>query len=253
MNGWRHALVLTALLCCSLICDPASAQVTKPSRVALERQIITAFGRDDVRRAIRLIDRYLVHWPNDHDMLYNSACGYALLGDREKASEQLLEAVRKGFRDFAYMESDEDLASIRDHEVFLAILEARDRIRESSPPVESRREHESEDGWTESPNTPRSQRGSEEFAEWRERTGEEYRFESLNDQRLQVTRRNVAVMTLTCHPSSKDTRYLTVRSACTDFASAVCAVSHRARACATGHHVTSDGSDCADMCPSAKY
>lgn len=186
MSRWRHALLLTVLLWTGLMTEPVSAQVTRPSRVALERQIITAFGRDDVRRALRLIDRYLVHWPNDHDMLYNSACGYALMGDRERAADQLLESVRKGFRDFAYMETDEDLTSIRDHEVYLAILEARDRLRDSRPAVEPGGEVDPEEGWTESPETPRSSRGSEEFAEWKLDHADDYRFESLNEQRLHV-------------------------------------------------------------------
>ncbi|MEE2681632.1 MAG: PDZ domain-containing protein [Planctomycetota bacterium] len=186
MRRWRHALILAVLLCSGMISDPVAAQVTRPSRVALERQIITAFGRDDVRRALRLIERYLVHWPDDQDMLYNSACGHALVGDRERASEQLLEAVRKGFRDFDYMETDEDLASIRDHDVYLAILEARDRIRESRPPVETGPDLEAENEWRGSPTATRSNRGSEEFAEWKQRHGESYRFESLADQRLHV-------------------------------------------------------------------
>ena len=166
--------------------EPAQAQVTKPSRVALERQIITAFGRDDVRRALRLIDRYLVYWPNDHDMLYNSACGHALQGDRERASEQLLEAVRKGFRDFEYMERDEDLASIRDHEVFLSILEARERIKQAQPAEKPQRDSDVRNREPQSLLTSRSSRGSEEFAEWKEQHGEEYTFESLSEQRLHV-------------------------------------------------------------------
>ena len=177
---------MIALLWSGLITEPAQAQVTKPSRVALERQIITAFGRDDVRRAIRLIDRYLVYWPNDHDMLYNSACGYALLGDSERASEQLLEAVRKGFRDFEYMETDEDLASIRDHDVFLAILEARERIKQVQPAEQPGGDLDAEKRAPSSLNLSRSDRGSEEFVEWKEQHGEEYTFESLNEQRLHV-------------------------------------------------------------------
>ena len=186
MNRAMQILIIFALLWGGLATTPACGQATKPSRVALERQIITAFGRDDVGRALVLINRYLIHWPNDSDMLYNSACGHALSGDRERAAKQLLEAVRKGFRDFDYMETDEDLASIRDHDVFLAILEARERIREAQPPAESTG---APDARPERPATavaPRSTRGSEEFAEWRDRHAEEYTFESLEDQRLHI-------------------------------------------------------------------
>ena len=100
---------------------------SKPSRIALERQIINAFDRDNQKRALDLIDQYLIHWPNDSNMLYNAARGHAALGQRELAADRLLEAVRAGFREFDHMEDDPDLEAIRDHDVFLAILEARDQ------------------------------------------------------------------------------------------------------------------------------
>ncbi len=186
MRAARFATILLAVLLAGPCVPTASAQPVKPSRVALERQIITAFGRDDVRRALLLIDRYLVHWPNDGNMIYNSACGHALNGDRELAAERLLEAVRNGFRDFDHMEADEDLRSIRDHDVFLAILEARERIRET------RREQRPDPGEgvaaPEIPKAlvPRSGRGSEEYADWKAAHGDRYVFEELEQQRLHV-------------------------------------------------------------------
>lgn len=161
----------------------AEAQ-SKPSRIALERQIINAFDRDDVKRALTLIDRYLGFWPTDVNMLYNAACGHALLNEREEAAERLLEAVRAGFRDFSHMEEDPDLASIRDHDVYLAILEARDRVveQEEAQPDEERgkrprRRNELLIG-------PRSNRGSEEFADWQIDHPEGYSYESDARHRL---------------------------------------------------------------------
>ncbi|MAJ47281.1 MAG: hypothetical protein CBC35_08540 [Planctomycetes bacterium TMED75] len=186
MRRFLEILIAIVLLFGSNTVQPAAGQATKPSRIALERQIITAFGRDDVGRALMLIDRYLLHWPNDSNMLYNSACGHALSGDRERAAAQLLEAVRKGFRDFDYMQTDEDLTLIRDHDVFLAILEARERIRKAAPdPAPSKESSPRRDSDT-AFSSPRSTRGSEEFAEWREQHGDEYTFESLPEQRLHV-------------------------------------------------------------------
>ena len=158
----------------------AQAQ-SKPSRITLERQIINAFDRDDVKRALSLIDRYLKFWPRDSDMIYNAACAHALLNEREEAAERLYDAVRAGFRDFDHMENDPDLKSIRDHDVYLAILEARDRVAESAtentnPTVEN-------ESTPRRPRRdlmlgPRSNRGTEEFVQWQEEHPEGYLFES---------------------------------------------------------------------------
>jgi hypothetical protein len=54
--------------------------------------------------------------------LYNVACGYALIGEKEKALDALGRAVAAGFDDRRLLETDTDLASIRDTEGFKAIL-----------------------------------------------------------------------------------------------------------------------------------
>ena len=179
--------ILAILIGCATILGSTSqvhAQ-SKPSRPALEQQIISAFDRDNPRRALRLIDQYLEHWPNDPNMLYNAACGHAILGERESAAERLLEAVRSGFREFSHMEQDEDLSTIRDHDVFQAILEARDQI-------ETREQKERDEqglgagSIDERPTMliPRSNRGSEEFADWEAAHPEGYTYESDARHRL---------------------------------------------------------------------
>lgn len=149
---------------------------SKPSRIALERQIVNAFDRDNVNRALTLIDQYLKHWPNDSDMIYNAACAHALLNERQESADRLFEAVRAGFRDFDHMEQDQDLESIRDHDIYLAILEARDRVAESKPdePGESRPKRPGRDFML----GPRSNRGTEEFVEWKRLHPDGYNFES---------------------------------------------------------------------------
>ena len=114
----RHLLACLMIGMCSFfsITSDASAQA-RPSRTALERQIVRAFDREDPRRALLLIERYLQYWPGDEDMLYNAACGHAMLGEREESAERLLEAVREGFRAFGYMTQDADLEPIRDLDV----------------------------------------------------------------------------------------------------------------------------------------
>lgn len=185
MNGLR----LLIIACLIAVSTGTAVAQSKPSRIALERQIINAFERDNPGRALALMDQYLRHWPTDPDMLYNAACGHALQGERERAADRLLEAVRAGFRDFAHMESDPDLASIRDHEVYLAILEARDRVAAPAAPEPTTGEVDGDgaergDGTREMLLAPRSNRGSEEFAEWESRHPDGYRYESDARHRL---------------------------------------------------------------------
>lgn len=166
----------------------AQAQA-RPSRMALERQIVRAFDREDPRRALLLIERYLKYWPSDEDMIYNAACGHAMLGEREESAERLLQAVREGFRDFEYMTEDEDLAPIRDHDVYLAILEARKKIDEQPPTTQTGGSNAAEAETSENP--PRrgvrsDGRGNGEFESWRQSHGEDYIFESDHAHRLHV-------------------------------------------------------------------
>ena len=57
--------------------------------------------------------------PND---LYNVACGYALLGQKEKALDWLEGAAAAGFDDKRLAESDTDLSSLRGEARFKAFL-----------------------------------------------------------------------------------------------------------------------------------
>ena len=102
----------------------ASAFQSNDDAAALERRIVRTFGSGDQETALELIALYLENWPGTPHMLYNRACGLALLGRREASAAALLEAVEHGFRDFAAMRRDPDLASMRNHETFTAILEA---------------------------------------------------------------------------------------------------------------------------------
>lgn len=51
--------------------------------------------------------------PDDPTAHYNLACRYALLKQRDKAFTALRKAVELGYRDFAFMQGDHDLDSIR--------------------------------------------------------------------------------------------------------------------------------------------
>jgi hypothetical protein len=183
----RRSIIAVILACTAALLSTSQLEAqSKPSRIALERQIINAFDRDNQKRALNLIDQYLVHWPNDSNMLYNAACGHAALGERELAADRLLEAVRAGFREFDHMEEDPDLEPIRDHDVFLAILEARDQTSTAPAPeaTEEGTEPTRPGRGRELALVPRSNRGSEEFADWEGEHPDGYIYESDARHRL---------------------------------------------------------------------
>ncbi len=68
-------------------------------------------------------DRALAMDPEDAGVLYNVACVYALLGEAEKAMITLEKSVDCGMGQREWVENDPDLASLRDHPRFKALLE----------------------------------------------------------------------------------------------------------------------------------
>ncbi len=136
----------------------ASAFQRADDAAALERRIVRTFGSGDQETALELIALYLENWPGTPHMLYNRACGLALLGRREASAAALLEAVEHGFRDFAAMRRDPDLASMRNHETFTAILEASRRIDRGT--------------------------ADRQFESWQRRYGDDYHYETDSEHRL---------------------------------------------------------------------
>lgn len=108
----------------------AAAPVGAQSRdqEQLEALIVRAFGAARYERALEQINSYLNQWPDSPHMLYNRACAFALLDQRDASGQALLEAVDRGFRDFGHMKRDPDLESMRNHPTFLAIVEAENRV-----------------------------------------------------------------------------------------------------------------------------
>ncbi|MDG2021059.1 MAG: PDZ domain-containing protein [Phycisphaerales bacterium] len=136
----------------------SSAFQSDDDAAALERRIVRTFGSGEYEEALELVTRYLQNWPGTPHMLYNRACGLALLGRREASAEALLEAVEHGFRDFAAMRRDPDLASMRNHETFTAILEASHRIDRDT--------------------------ADRQFESWQRRYGDDYHYETDTEHRL---------------------------------------------------------------------
>lgn len=68
------------------------------------------------------IERAIAASPDDPGTLYNVACFYAKVGEKEKALSILEDAIRSGFAHREWVENDGDLDPIRDDDRFKAIL-----------------------------------------------------------------------------------------------------------------------------------
>ena len=93
--------VLTAAMpCAPVVAQADGSSGVVASRIELSERISAAFDTDNFERAASLVGEYLDQWPNDHTMLYNAACAYSMLGERDKAADYLWRAVEGGFTDF---------------------------------------------------------------------------------------------------------------------------------------------------------
>ena len=75
-------------------------------------------------RASELATRAMAVDPDDPMLLYNVACFYGLIGDKEQALDALEQAVSKGWGDKGWLEHDSDLNSIREEPRYLALIRA---------------------------------------------------------------------------------------------------------------------------------
>ena len=60
--------------------------------------------------------------PSEAIAWYNLGCSYALISREKDALAALTKAIELGYKDIAWMSSDSDLESIRNHPQFLALL-----------------------------------------------------------------------------------------------------------------------------------
>jgi C-terminal processing protease CtpA/Prc len=123
------SLTLLALLSLAFAQPPASAvDSTKLIQDKLQ-QVSELWRQGDYVKAIPILEE-LRTYPKVQEMdwawqavLYNLACGYSLLGQKEKAVDFLREAVEAGYTDLQHMESDTDLDSIRSAQGYKQIAE----------------------------------------------------------------------------------------------------------------------------------
>ncbi|MFA5059448.1 MAG: hypothetical protein WC676_02350 [Candidatus Omnitrophota bacterium] len=60
--------------------------------------------------------------PEDPLVFYNLACSYSLLGDIDKSLQSIEQAVKRGYKDFSYLEHDADLIKLRADDRFQQFL-----------------------------------------------------------------------------------------------------------------------------------
>jgi tetratricopeptide (TPR) repeat protein len=82
--------------------------------------LYTAAGR--IEDGYRLDLKITALDPTDGTAWYNLACSHALLGRPADALDSLRQAVRTGYNEARWMRADPDLASLRGHPEFHAIL-----------------------------------------------------------------------------------------------------------------------------------
>jgi serine/threonine protein kinase/Flp pilus assembly protein TadD len=78
----------------------------------------------DRQRSLEWIARALAIDSEESTILYNVACTYSLLGEKEKSLDCLEKAVHNGFGHKEWIENDPDFTSLRDHPRFKVLLQS---------------------------------------------------------------------------------------------------------------------------------
>ncbi len=90
-----------------------------------------ALGEDE--KAIAAIDTVLAWNENDKGSLYNAACLYSRMKNKEKALEYLEMCLEKGYREFTHIKCDYDMDFIRETDEFKALIEKYElRLKENN-------------------------------------------------------------------------------------------------------------------------
>jgi len=75
-------------------------------------------------RALEWTDRARSMDPEEPAVLYNVACAYALLGERDRSIDCLGRALRQGYSHKVWIEKDPDFSSVRDRPRFKALMQS---------------------------------------------------------------------------------------------------------------------------------
>jgi hypothetical protein len=158
------AIAATCALVAPLSAEPEADRGGGPHVITIrsaapERDFHQLWQAGDHAGALEAINLVLRSRPTDALLLYNRACAKAQLGKLDDAASALMDAVRNGFDHFSHMQRDPDLAPMREHRVYRAIVAARAFADEL---LAERR-----------------------LAEWRERTDEK-RYTHVRDEALRL-------------------------------------------------------------------
>jgi hypothetical protein len=106
------------------------AQTNRDSLIALYRESVQAYQKADYANFLNYTKKALEVDPANYNLKYNLACGYALLGEKDKSVKALSFLVDKGLGEQA--ETDADFNGIRESDEFKAVLE---KIKKNKIPV----------------------------------------------------------------------------------------------------------------------
>lgn len=129
--------LVSALFTCLMVFGPApsEAQQAQPDLLSvtlgvLQQRLQEAITKKDyqtMESLTRTMSKLAPQWPDAH---YNLACALAMQGRKDEAVEALTQSVALGFANAPLMESDADLASLRELPAFQASLAVAKRAYE---------------------------------------------------------------------------------------------------------------------------
>jgi adenylate cyclase len=81
-------------------------------------------GLGERERAVEFAERALALRPDQFAAIYNAACAFALIGERERALGLVERFRESGWGNLDWIAEDPDLDSIRDEPRFKAVMQA---------------------------------------------------------------------------------------------------------------------------------
>ncbi len=126
VSAWRPLALAAAVSAAAAAAAAATDVFELPALqdrfLALKRDMVVAMRANDSAAMEEACRAGRALLPDDPTFAYNLACALALQGLRDDALETLREAVTLGFRDVDHIRRDPDLATLRAHPAFEAVL-----------------------------------------------------------------------------------------------------------------------------------
>ena len=110
--------------------ERAAVTMDQAQRIRMHQRALQLLHAKAYDEAIKVLAEILRVYPHDSTALYNTACAYALKGERDKAVEFLKRSVEEGFTDFDHIAHDSDLNSIRDHPGYKDLMAKKEEYME---------------------------------------------------------------------------------------------------------------------------